>query len=262
MSFLDELLGSTKRRVEATKANVSQEVLEQKIAAAEAPRGFGAALRRGPAVAIIAEIKRATPSRGPLRPNANAAQIAQLYAAGGAAAISVLTEPERFDGSLEDLAAARSAGLPVLRKDFVIDPFQVLEARAWEVDAVLLIVRCVGDRLTELLRTIEALRMDALVEVHTEDEVDAALEAGASLVGVNHRDLSTFDVDPDRTAKLAKLVPDDVTLVALSGVASRDDVLRLQDAGAHAVLVGEALMTAADPAATLRDLLGAADAGS
>lgn len=258
MSFLDDLLAATHRRVDDLHRLVTPEVLEQRIAGIEEPRGFHRALQ-GDDVAIIAEIKRATPAKGLLRADLNAGTIARAYAEGGAAAVSVLTEPDYFEGTAEDFAAARGAGLPVLRKDFIIDPMQVFEARAWGADAVLLIVRILeDDALQGLSRVAGSLGMDALVEVFDENDVERALAAGARLVGVNHRDLETFEVDPERTAKIAPHVPDGVTLVALSGVSGRSDVEALGAAGAHAVLVGEHLVTADDPAAALRELRGAA----
>jgi indole-3-glycerol phosphate synthase len=256
VSFLSELLDSTRARVAEARSLVSDEVLEQRVAAAEPPRGFRAALT-GRETAIIAEIKRATPSKGPLNLDLDARKLAAAYRDGGAAAISVLTEPERFKGSLEDMGAASEAGLPVLRKDFVVDPWQVYEARAWGADAVLLIVRINGDEFATLLKTTTALGMDPLVEVYNEADLERALEAGASLIGVNHRDLETFEVDPGRTEKLAGLMPDGTTLVALSGVSTRDQVERLAGVGADAVLVGESLVVAEDPVAKLRELRGA-----
>jgi indole-3-glycerol phosphate synthase len=256
MSMLDDLLASTGARVENTKQNISQEVLEQRVASADPPRGFERALR-GASVTIVAEVKRASPIRGELDLALNAGDLAQAYADGGAAALSVLTEPESFRGSLEDLEAARAAGLPVLRKDFVVDDFQVLESRAWGADAVLLIVRALDDRMLRLLAgAVASLGMDALVEVHDERDLGRALEVDCTLIGVNHRDLATFEVDPERTAKLAPLVPPEVTLVSLSGVASRSEVERLGAQGAHAVVVGASLVTALDPRAKLRELLG------
>lgn len=258
MSFLDELIASTRRRVAETKTKVTEGALEQRVASASPARDLAAALRAGD-VAIIAEIKRATPSAGVLDAGLDAGKTARLYAEGGAAAISVLTEPDRFLGSLEDLQAATEARLPLLRKDFVLDPFQVLESRAYGVDAVLLIVRMLDDpTLGSCFKLAESLGMQALVEVHDEDDVDRGIRVGAGLIGVNHRDLETFEVDPDRTERLAARVPSGTTLVALSGVSTREDVARLRDVGAHAVLVGEALVTAPDPVATLRELRGVA----
>lgn len=255
MPFLADLVSSTRARVAEAKTKVTEEALEQRLAAVAGPRDFAAALA-GHGMQVIAEIKRATPSRGPLDLDLNAAVLAEAYAAGGAAAISVLTEPEYFKGSLEDLEAAKPAGLPLLRKDFILDEFQLLEARAAGADAVLLIVRILDDRLEPLLRATRALGMEALVEVFHEAELQAAVAAGARVVGVNHRDLETFEVDGRRTLQLAPLAPPDVVLVAASGVSSRAEVEELQAAGVHAILVGESLVTAADPAAKLRELTG------
>ena len=258
MSFLDDLLASTRKRVGETKQRVTEATLEQRIASQDAPRGFATELNAAPDVALIAEIKRATPARGALDLDLDAHKTAVAYADGGASAISVLTEPEFFKGSLEDLELARRPGLPVLRKDFVVDPFQILEARAAGADAVLIIVRIAGEDLGRLCALAETLSLDALVEIHADEELDKALDAGARLIGVNHRDLATFDVDPERTVKIAARVPSGVTLVALSGVSTRSEVEALRDAGARAVLVGEALVMSDDPAAKLRELRGVA----
>jgi indole-3-glycerol phosphate synthase len=256
MSYLDDLLAATEARVAAAKAVVGEGALEQRVAGIGAPRGFTRAIASGD-VSIIAEIKRATPRAGVLDLELEAGASAARYEAGGAAAISVLTEPDYFKGSIEDFRAARSASsLPVLRKDFVLDDYQVLESRAEGADAVLLIVRAVGDRLDALHASVVALGMDALVEVNGEDELDRALDAGATLIGVNHRDLETFEVDPELTAKLAPRLPEGVTLVALSGVSSRNEVVALSSAGADAILIGKSIVTAADPAAKIRELLG------
>lgn len=257
MSYLDQLLASTRARVEATRGKIDEAALEQRIASVDAPRGFAAALS-GEGISVVAEIKRATPRAGALDLDLDATRLAAAYASGGAAAISVLTEPDYFKGSIEDLQAARSAGLPVLRKDFPVDELQVLESRAAGADAVLIIVRILGPELGRLVAAVSALGMDALVEVHDEADLERALEAGATLVGVNHRDLETFDVDPERTAKLAPLLPAGTILVALSGVSRRAEVEELAAAGADAILVGESLVTASDPAAKLRELLGVA----
>ncbi|MDQ3916268.1 MAG: indole-3-glycerol-phosphate synthase [Actinomycetota bacterium] len=255
MSFLDDLVAGARARAEAGKVAITDDVLEQRLAAAAPPRPFAAALR-GPRVALVAEIKRASPLKGPLDPDLDAARLARTYAAAGAAAISVLTEPDGFKGSLEDMGAALGAGIPVLRKDFVVDPWQVMESRAAGADAVLLIARVVGPELSPLVDAVHALGMDALVEVHHESELDDALASGARGIGVNHRDLTTFEVDPERTAKLAPRIPDDRVTVALSGVSTRREVEDLAAAGADAVLVGESIVTAPDPGAKIRELLG------
>jgi indole-3-glycerol phosphate synthase len=255
MSYLDDLLTATRARVTEAKDKISEDALEQRVASATAASGFGSALR-GPGISVIAEIKRATPRAGDLALDLDAGRTASAYRDGGAAAISVLTEPDHFKGSLEDLAAARGAGLPLLLKDFVVDPFQVYQARAHGADSVLLIVRILGDELSDLVTLTKSLGMDPLVEVHTEVDLERALSAGAEVIGVNHRDLETFELDPDRTAKLAPSVPGGTVLVALSGVSTRAEMEDLEQAGAHAALVGESLVTAPDPAAKLRELLG------
>lgn len=256
MSFLDDLLTSTRARLEEYRAAVTEEVLEQRIAAQPPAGGFRKVLQSDD-ISIVAEVKRATPSKGDLAVDLDVRKQTAAYRTGGAAAISILTEPDYFKGSLEDLLGAREAGLPVLRKDFIIDPWQLFEARAWGADAVLLIVRVCGDRLSEFHKICRSLGMDALVEVFDESEMDAAATAGAELIGINHRDLESFEVDPDRTAKLAPMAPDGATVVALSGVDTRAEVVALGEAGADAVLVGESLVRAADPAAKLRELRGA-----
>ncbi|HWL64472.1 MAG TPA: indole-3-glycerol phosphate synthase TrpC [Actinomycetota bacterium] len=256
MPYLSDLLATTRARVDEARAKITEDALEQRVASAEPARGFARSLR-GDEVAVIAEIKRATPRAGDLALDLDAGRTASLYRDGGAAAISVLTEPEYFKGSLEDLDAARGPGLPVLRKDFILEPFQIYESRGYGADAVLLIVRTVGPELAELYTLTRALGMDALVEVHTEEDLDRALELGPDLIGVNHRDLETFELDPDRTAKLTPRIPDGVVVVGLSGVSTRAEVLALKDAGAHAVLVGESVVTATDPVTKLKELRGA-----
>jgi len=206
---------------------------------------------------LIAEVKRRSPSRGDLRPDLDPAALAGAYAAGGAAAVSVLTEPRHFAGSPEDLAAVRGAvDLPVLRKDFVTTPYQVWESRAWGADAVLLIVAAL-DRaaLVRLLEETAAAGMDALVEVHTRAEAAAAAAAGAALVGVNARDLATLELDPGRFAAVREALPAGTVLVAESGIRTRADVLAAAAAGADAILVGEHLVRADDPTMAVRDLL-------
>jgi indole-3-glycerol phosphate synthase len=254
VTLLDDLVSSTRARIAELERVVNPDAFDQRIAAAEAPRGFARSLE-GADVAIVAEIKRRSPAVGDLDPALNPRDLAAAYRAGGAAAISVLTEPDHFGGSMEDLGAAREAGLPVLRKDFILDELQLLEARAWGADAVLIIVRCVGEELAGLIDAAATLGMDPLVEIHDEADLERALDVGARVIGVNHRDLATFGVDPDRTAKLAPLVPDDRLLISLSGVATRADVDALARAGASAVVVGETLVRAADPAAALRALV-------
>lgn len=255
MSYLDELLTATRARVADARTKVTDDALEQRISSMTPARSLRAALS-GPQTGVIAEIKRASPSKGPLNENLDAAALARSYAEGGADAISVLTEPTGFKGSLDDMKAALTAGPPVLRKDFVVDTFQVFESRAEGADAILLIVRTVGSGLKTLFTATKALGMDALVEVFDEPDLERALEVGADVIGINHRDLETFEVDPERTAKLAPQIPQGTLIVGLSGVESRADVERLAEAGADAVLVGESLVIAEDPIAKLRELRG------
>jgi len=219
------------------------------------PRDMPAALRRD-TVALIAEVKHASPSRGVLIDDFDPVALGTTYAGHGAAAISVLTDEAFFLGSLDDLAAVREVvGVPVLRKDFVIDPYQVYESRAAGADAVLLIVTALDDALLGDLHTqIEAMGMAALVEVHDEDELERALRIDPALVGINNRDLKTFTVDLATTARLAPHVPENVTLVAESGIFTDADVREMGRLGVRAVLVGEALVRAGDTAAKVSEL--------
>jgi indole-3-glycerol phosphate synthase len=236
---------------------------ELELAAPSSPpvRPFRAALARPEhaPMRVIAEIKRASPSAGPIRPGADPAAIAREYAAGGATAISVLTDVQYFDGDLAFLARAREAcTLPLLRKDFVIDPIQIAEARVAGADAVLLIVAAFpagAVQLADCVQAAAAYGVDALVEVHDLAELDVALAAGATLVGVNHRDLRTFTIDMTLTERIAARAPHGTVLVAESGIRSPDDVRRMRDAGADAILVGEAFMSAPSPGAALRELM-------
>ena len=234
--------------------------LRARAAALPPARPFRAALD-GAGTAVVAEVKRRSPAKGLLRADLDPAALAGAYRRGGAAALSVLTEPVHFDGSPEDLRAARAAvDLPVLRKDFVTVPYQVWEARAWEADAVLLIVAALSRALlADLLAEAAAAGLDALVEVHSEEEAAVAAAAGAGLVGVNARDLATLRVDQGRLAQVVHALPRGATVVAESGIGSRADVLAAEAAGAHAVLVGETLVRSDDPAATLAALLGSGE---
>jgi indole-3-glycerol phosphate synthase len=257
VTILDRILATKHDEVGALDDAARTRIAEA-VAAAPPARPFRAALARpsGAPVRAIAEIKRASPSAGPIRPGADPAAIAREYAAAGATALSVLTDRTYFDGDLAFLGQARAAvATPLLRKDFVIDPIQIAEARAAGADAVLLIVAALPDSLAALVASARAYGLDALVEVHDEAELDAALAAGASLIGVNHRDLKTFEIDMTLTARIARRVPADIVLVAESGIRAPDDVRRLGDAGAHAVLVGEQLMRATSPGAALAELL-------
>ncbi len=254
MSILDQILARKREEVaELAKRRV------RPVTATER-RSLVAALRRsgGEPVRVIAEIKRASPSAGPIRIDADPVAIAHEYEAGGASAISVLTDKDFFAGDLEFLGQVHEeVSLPCLRKDFIIDRLQITESAMNGADAVLLIVAALEPKqLGELVVAARNEGMDALVEAHTLAEAEAALAAGAKLLGVNHRDLRTFAIDMTLTEQIAKRVPSDVVLVAESGIKTRDDVRRLGDAGAHAVLVGETLMRAPSPGAALRELLG------
>jgi len=255
--ILDEILADTRARVAAARREVPVSALRELPHWQEPRRGFRAALAGATPPAVIAEIKRASPSRGLIREAFEPAAHARSYAAAGAAALSVLTEPRWFQGALQHLGAARDATrLPVLRKDFMVDPYQVEEARAWGADAILIIVAAVAPGVAaELLAAARSYGLDALVEVHDRDELDAALALGATVVGVNNRDLRTFVTRLETTEQLAPLVPEGNLLVAESGIHRPADVQRMRAAGAQAVLVGEAFMAAPDPGAALREML-------
>jgi len=256
--ILAEILAHTREVVTTARRTVPVSALRERASWHEPRRGFRAALAAGPAPAVIAEIKRASPSRGVIREAFEPPEHARSYAAAGASALSVLTERRWFQGALDHLAATRAVtSLPLLRKDFLVDPYQVEEARAWGADAVLVIAAAGSPALRgELLAAAREHGLDALVEVHDEGELAWAAAAGATLVGINNRDLVTFDTRLETTERLAPLVPPGVILVAESGMRSPADVRRMVAAGAHAVLVGEAFMAAPDPGAALRELVG------
>ena len=256
--ILDDILVETRRTVAGGRARMPMAEVEQRAAAAAPARSLAMALRAGRGMACIAEFKRRSPSRGWIRQDAEVTAVARAYAAAGAAAMSVLTDTPFFGGSLDDLRRARATvDLPILRKDFLIDPYQVAEARAAGADAVLLIVAALSDEnLRSLLTAARRWGMQALVETHDAEEAARAVAAGAEIVGVNHRDLGTFAMNMDLAARLRPLVPPDRVLVAESGIKNAEDVRRLRAAGIDAILVGEALMQAPDPDAALRALLG------
>ncbi len=258
--ILDQILATKRREVAVrTRARPLRQV-ERAARDAPPPRRFRQALRRQ-GVAIIAEIKRKSPSGGALRPGASAADLAALYAASGATALSVLTDGVYFGGTDDDLASARAAAaLPALRKDFTLDPYQVYEARALGADAILLVVRALdGGALKSLLHLARELGMEALVEAHSAPEVARALDAGAAIVGVNNRDLDTLATDPTLALRLRALVPPDVVFVAESGIHAPAQVTALARAGVDAALVGEWLVRAPDPGARLRALVRAGE---
>jgi indole-3-glycerol phosphate synthase len=259
LTVLDRIIEAKYREVDALRGR--RERLERAAVARPPVAGFRDALTAGSTVALIAEVKRRSPSAGSIAEVAGAGgarDAAMRYEAAGAAAVSVLTDADHFGGSLGDLSAVTEAvAVPVLRKDFIIDELQILEARAAGASAVLLIVRILDDtRLAELLGATRVQGLTALVEVHDEAELDRALDAGADTIGVNNRDLTTFETDPGTTLRLAPRVPPECVLVAESGIRTVADVEAVAAAGAHAVLVGESLMRAPEPIALARSLAG------
>jgi indole-3-glycerol phosphate synthase len=252
-TILDIILANTVREVAARQGSRPLPQMRQDAESATPARDFVGALHRE-TVALIAEVKHASPSKGVLIEDFDPARLGTTYAENGAAAISVLTDGRFFLGGLDDLTRVREAvDVPVLRKDFIVDPYQVYEARAAGADAILLIAAALGDaQLADLGALAHELGLAALVEVHDEGEMERAARVGAPLLGVNNRDLKTFTIDLGTTARLAALAPEGVTLVAESGVRSAEDVRRMGALGAHAVLVGEALVRSGDVAESVR----------
>jgi indole-3-glycerol phosphate synthase len=261
---LDTIVASTRTSVAEAKARVSSPELERR-AAAHRPRGWASALRdRGAAgSAVIAEIKKASPSKGLIRPDFDVQWLARRYQAGGAAALSVLTDEPYFQGSLRNLELASAAvALPCLRKDFMVDEYQIVEARAHHADAILLIAAALNDpELGRFASAAHSLQLDVLVEVHTADELDRVLDTlghnGADAIGVNNRDLKTFEVRLETSFELVERIPSSVVRVAESGISTADDLGRLRAAGFDAFLIGESLMRQPDPGAALAALLTA-----
>jgi indole-3-glycerol phosphate synthase len=256
--FLDQIIAATRRKVVDAKATADTQRLEQR-ADRHVPRGFRRALeeKSRSGIAVIAELKKASPSKGLIRADFCTAELAKELEAAGAAALSVLTDEEFFQGSLENLRNASAAvKAPCLRKDFIVDEFQLLEARANSADAVLLIVAALSQaELTELARAARSRELDVLCEVHDEEELQRALHAGCDLIGVNTRDLRTFKVDIETAFRLANRLPKNVVHVAESGIHSGEDIARLRDAGYQAFLIGESLMRAERPGLALRELI-------
>jgi len=255
VSILERILEVKRAEIVSAKKDVSRSHLEDLARKAPPPRDFiGALQAKNPAV--IAEIKRASPSKGLLREDFDPAAIARSYERGGAACLSVLTDVQFFQGAPEHLQAARAACmLPALRKDFVIDPYQVFESRAMDADCILLIAACLSPgQMAEMESIAEALRMAVLVEVHDRGELDVALRLKTPLIGVNNRNLKTFETRLETTLELAGAVPGERLLIAESGILSRADVARLRDGGIRAFLVGEALMRAPEPGQALAEL--------
>jgi indole-3-glycerol phosphate synthase len=253
-TYLDRIVA--RHREAAADDHRPLDFLVEQARGAPPPRGFRRALALTPELAVIAEIKRRSPSKGALDATLDPAGLAEAYAQGGASCLSVLTDEEFFAGSVADLQAARDAtALPVLRKDFTVDARDVADARLMGADAVLLIAAALDElELIDYVELAGELHLDALVEVHDEPELEQALEAGATLIGVNQRDLFTFEVDDERAERMAKAIPGGVVSVAESGIRDAADAQRLAAAGYDAILVGESLVTAPDPAAAVAAL--------
>ncbi|MEV1008871.1 indole-3-glycerol phosphate synthase TrpC [Streptomyces sp. NPDC049881] len=258
MSVLDEIIDGVRADLAERQTRVSLDELKAKAAAAP-PARDGVAALKGDSVTVICEVKRSSPSKGALAAIADPAALAADYAAGGAAAISVLTEGRRFGGSLEDLAAVRArVDTPLLRKDFIVTAYQLWEARAHGADLALLIVSALDqEALVSLIERAESIGLTPLVEVHDEDEADRAVDAGARVIGVNARNLKTLEVDRSTFARVAPEIPDHIVKVAESGVRGPHDLIAYANDGADAVLVGESLVTGRDPRAAVADLVAA-----
>jgi len=257
--ILDQIVSDNLVELEIRKRSFPLE--EVRKAALQQPQALDfASVLRGDRIQLIAEVKKASPSKGVIRPNFNPVEIAQIYANNGASAISVLTEAKYFQGSLDHLKAIKDAlrnkKLPLLRKDFLYEPYQIYESRAYGADSLLLIVAILKpDKLQELLSLSHQLGMSCLVEVHNEAELEIALNSGAGIIGINNRDLNTFAVDLATTKRLRPLIPKDRIVVSESGVSGRSDMEKLRRWGVDAVLVGESLISALDIAAKMRELL-------
>jgi len=254
--MLDRIIAQKREEVEHRKKSMPLSSLKERIAQCQAPLDFALALE-GSHTRLIAEVKRASPSRGVLCPNFNPVELAKNYAQGGAAAISVLTEANYFKGSIDYLAAIREEiELPLLRKDFIFDPYQVYESCAYGADALLLIVASLSqEKLEELLSLSHSLGLNCLVEVHNEDEVERALLSQAKIIGINNRDLNTFTIDINITSRLRPLIPQERIVVSESGIRSRGDVEKLKGWGVNAVLVGEVLVTTGNIQTKMRELI-------
>jgi len=254
--MLDKIIAQKREGVEQRKKEATITYLQQRIARQKPPLDLALALK-GDYISLIAEVKQASPSRGMLSPNFNPIELAQTYAEGGAAAISVLTEANYFMGSIEHLAAIKEVvGLPLLRKDFVFDLYQVYESRAYGADALLLIASILSqEQLKGLVSLSHSLGLRCLVEVHNESEVERAVLSEAAIIGINNRDLNTFSIDINMTRRLRPLIPQERIVVSESGIKSKRDIEKLGKWGVDAVLVGEALVTAGDVLAKMKSLL-------
>jgi indole-3-glycerol phosphate synthase len=257
-TFLETVVANTRGLVDARRAQAPEAQLREQLPDAPAVGSFAGGLSM-PGMGLIAEMKRASPSKGAIQADARVAPIVTAYAAAGAAAISVLTEPTWFGGSLDDLREAHATvSTPLLRKDFIVEPYQLVEARLAGASAALLIVAAFSEAATlaGLIGEARALGLDVLVEVHDEHELATALEVGAPIVGINNRNLHSLEVDLATSLRLRPRIPAGVTVVAESGITTREDVAALEQAGVDAILVGEALMRVNDPVTTAQELLG------
>ena len=254
--ILDEIIATTRKLLETRKAERPLAELESICTNQQQPRDAVEALGK-PGISLIAEIKRASPSKGSLAPDLDAVSMAQTYEKSGASAISVLTETEYFKGSISDLEAVRQVvDLPILRKDFIVDPYQIWEARAIGADIVLLIAAALPmEDLTRLYQTVNELAMTALIEIHNRQELEQVLELDPKVIGINNRNLADFSVSLQTTLELLPLIPNNKIVVSESGILTREDVKLLENAGVNAILVGESLVTSVNPAAKIKGLL-------
>lgn len=254
-TILDQIIADKKEALKLAKRNLPLAVLERRIPSRK-PLDFAAALT-GHDLKLIAEVKKASPSKGILCPNFKPAELARIYAQNGAAAISVLTEEKHFQGSLENLTSIReTVNIPILRKDFICDEYQIYESAAYGADAILLIASILDEKTIEdFLKLAADLKLACLVEVHNEEELFKAMLTGAKVIGINNRDLATFQVDTNTTRRLKMLIPTENIVVSESGINSRDAIKKMKECKVNAVLVGEALVTAKDIPAKIKELM-------
>lgn len=256
--ILDDIIAHKKEEVAENRRKVPLSVLKAKLMGLPPTRPFAERLKNSPPIKLIAEIKKASPSRGVIREDFNPIAIAQIYEKSGASAISVLTDERFFQGHLSSLRRiSYRSKVPLLRKDFIIDEYQIYESRLWRADAILLIVSVLGgEKVANFIKLASDLGLDCLVEVHNEAELEEALRASADIVGINNRNLKDFTVDLNTTFHLLKFIPENKIVVSESGISTRDDVLSLEEKGVNAILVGEALMREADIQRKVEELLG------